>query len=127
MKNQNCDPTHRLYSTRRHWERHRTPFVTEGESMTINSFKDETDINNIVGRYHRTGELPNAKIQPQYADVSGLQGDITETLARAETAAQELGDIQAKAAKANEAKKAAPKQQTAQPEVNAPESQSKEP
>nr|QJB18779.1 MAG: internal scaffolding protein [Microvirus sp.] len=54
-----------------------------GESMTHESFKDETDINAIVGRYARTGELPPALHAPQYADVTGLQGDFTVRIGEA--------------------------------------------
>lgn len=46
---------------------------TEGPSMTVQSHKDETDINKIVARFHRTGEMPPSTKTPQYADISSIQ------------------------------------------------------
>jgi len=48
-------------------------FATKGPSMTIQSAKDEVDINNIVARFHRTGDMPENNRQPQYADISDIQ------------------------------------------------------
>lgn len=50
---------------------HRTPFVNGGASATKQSFKDECDINTIMGRYLRTGVLDFVnKHQPRYEDLS---------------------------------------------------------
>lgn len=65
---------------RRPYERLRVETVFVGETMTVNSFKDETDINNIVGRYDRSGILPTSDKQGAFADVTGLQGDLTERI-----------------------------------------------
>lgn len=35
-------------------------------------------MNNIIARYERTGQLPPSRQVPQYADVTGLQGDLTD-------------------------------------------------
>jgi len=64
------------------WYRARLKVLSEGETMTQQSHRDQTDINNIVNRYARTGQLPPATRQAQYADVTGLQGDLTELVAR---------------------------------------------
>lgn len=50
----------------------RVVFNTTGPSLTTQSHRDETDINNIVRRFHRTGELPKQRT-PQYADISAVQ------------------------------------------------------
>lgn len=45
----------------------------KGESRTVQSFKNECDINTILGRYLATGELPNInELPPQYLDVSEM-------------------------------------------------------
>lgn len=62
------------------YSRERLTFDTDGESMTHQSHADSCDVNKIIGRYERTGQLPLATRPPQYADVSGLQGDLTERI-----------------------------------------------
>lgn len=54
--------------------------VIEGESATDTSMGNDTDINNIVARFDRTGILPSATTQPIYADVTALQGELTELI-----------------------------------------------
>jgi len=45
----------------------------EGEGRTKQSFKDDTDINNIMARFIKTGTLDfTNKNEPRYADVSGF-------------------------------------------------------
>lgn len=39
-------------------------------SLTKQSFRDEVDVNNIVGKFFRSGELPPGGSEPQFADVS---------------------------------------------------------
>lgn len=53
---------------------------SEGESMCERSHADSVNINNIVARFHRTGELPKPTSEPIYEDVTGLQGDYRERL-----------------------------------------------
>lgn len=49
----------------------RTPFDNRGPSATKQSFKDECDINIIMGRYLKTGVLDFVtKHQPRYEDLS---------------------------------------------------------
>lgn len=64
------------------WFRARLVFHCYGESRTQQHHKDLTDINNIVNRYARTGEMPPAKSEPSYADVSELQGDLGERIVK---------------------------------------------
>ena len=52
-----------------------------GVSRTQQADKDQTDINNIVNRYARTGHLPIQR-QGVYVDVTALQGELTELHAR---------------------------------------------
>lgn len=45
----------------------------ENSRWTKQSFKDECDINTIMGRYMRTGELPMINVSyPQYMDCTGM-------------------------------------------------------
>jgi len=53
---------------------------SEGESMCERSHADSVNVNNIVARFHRTGELPKPTHEPIYEDVTGLQGDYRERL-----------------------------------------------
>lgn len=47
---------------------------TIGESLTQQHYKEETDINNIMSKYMKTGVLgnPNATRQPQFGDYSSI-------------------------------------------------------
>lgn len=54
-------------------------FTTQ-PSKTRQAHADACDINNIVDRYHRTGQLPPTTRQPQYGDVTALQGDRTDLI-----------------------------------------------
>lgn len=65
----------------------RTPFtrvrtITEitGESMTHQSHASSVDINNIIRRFDNTGVLPPPTGDPVYADVTELQGDLTDRI-----------------------------------------------
>lgn len=51
-----------------------------GESMTHQSHAESCDINNIISRYENTGYLPEATTSAQFADVTGLQVDLTEAI-----------------------------------------------
>lgn len=52
--------------------RYRVAFETIGPSRTIQSFKDECDINTIMARYQQTGVLPVASGKiPRYEDLTG--------------------------------------------------------
>lgn len=59
------------------WDRVRFPEFPEGETMTQQHHKDLTDINHIVARYDRTGQLPQGRVG-QYGDVSGLNAPLQE-------------------------------------------------
>jgi phage internal scaffolding protein len=51
--------------------RKRSPFNCEGESMSVQSSKDECDINKIMAKYRKTGVLPHLNpAQPQYVDTT---------------------------------------------------------
>jgi len=58
-----------IYSPR---QRHQLQF--EGQGLTHQSFKDECDINTIMGRYLKTGVLPEnlTQAEAQYLDVSDV-------------------------------------------------------
>lgn len=60
----------------------RMPFYTviEGESMTQQSHAASCDINAIIRKFDRTGELPVGRVSGTFGDVTGLQGDLTEQI-----------------------------------------------
>jgi hypothetical protein len=45
----------------------------EDESLTVQSQKDESDINNIIRRFGLTGEMPTNPVMPQYGDFTGIK------------------------------------------------------
>lgn len=49
-----------------------TSYVSDEPSMTVQSSKDECDINTIVKRFGLTGTMPAAMIPPSYADYEGI-------------------------------------------------------
>lgn len=96
----------------RHWhERERVVTPVFGESLTHQSFADESDINRIVRRYYDDGVLPTAPSKPVFADVTTLQVDLTDAInnskATVEKATQGLAaaNKKRKAEKAEQAKK----------------------
>lgn len=64
------------------WCRQRVRTFNDEPSMTQQSHVDQTDVNAIVKRFERTGVMPEGRGIPQYGDVTGLQGDLTELLNR---------------------------------------------
>lgn len=56
-----------------------TPF--EGESRTVQDHKNVVDINTIVKKFDRTGQLPTGRMDGQYGDVTQLQSDLTTLIA----------------------------------------------
>lgn len=69
-----------MKTVRHPFERVRTPTIILGESMTHQSHAESCDINNIIRRFDRTGVLPPGTRPAQYADVTALQGDLTERI-----------------------------------------------
>lgn len=98
----------------RSWESHRHQFFPVGESRTIQSERDLTDINNIVAKYQRTGQLPLETKQRQYGDVSELNRPLGELIQESRETLDAAGraldakqkDIAEKAAAAAAAEKA---------------------
>lgn len=75
---------------------HRHPFSRErvqtqiiGESLTHQSHHDGCDVNQIMARYNRTGEMPDGR-PGQFADVSNLQGDLTTLVEKARETSKEV-------------------------------------
>jgi len=62
------------------YERLRVSSVPVGESMTSQSDKDAADINSIIARFKRTGDLPLAREGGQSSDVTDLQSFQTSEL-----------------------------------------------
>lgn len=72
--------------------RARVKALVTQESRTVQSYRDATDINNIVAHFHRTGEFPFtavARQTPQYADVSNISHKNFQELAEAYAEAHE--------------------------------------
>lgn len=68
-------------NTRRdYWHRAKYLTIPEGESLTMEMPDHETDVNEIVSRFERTGYLPTSDRIPQYGDVTHLQEDLTVAL-----------------------------------------------
>lgn len=85
------------------------PFFTQGESRTRQSEKDSADVNAIVERFSRTGQLPPARFEGSYGDVTSLQGDLTDLYNRSqEVQAQYRADMERQAAPAAPAPAPAP-------------------
>lgn len=80
-----------MNTLRKPFHRTRSQLSFEGrESKTDTSFGNDTDVNNIVARFARTGQLPPPQGQPQYADVTGLQQDLTTIIQKGKDAQKEL-------------------------------------
>lgn len=65
---------------------------TPGPSLTIGSAADETDINKIVARFNRTGEMPaDRRAHAQYGDISSIQQkDATTAISDARATIQQV-------------------------------------
>lgn len=71
------------------WNDRRRTVTPVGESVTDTSFGNDTDINKIVEKFHRTGEMLPIDENQVYQDVTNLQGDLAEMLTKtAEVRAQ---------------------------------------
>lgn len=71
-------------TVRSYWHVMRQGTLVEGESLTLALPSVETDVNEIIHRFERTGFLPESDRVPQYGDVTGLQKDLTVLLAERE-------------------------------------------
>lgn len=69
--------------------------VNVGESLTHQSHAESCDVNNIISRYDRTGVLPLPSREPQYGDVTGLQGELTTLLGESERVIRATGEFAA--------------------------------
>lgn len=94
---------------RKPWERSRVTLDLEGQvNKTDTSFGNDTDVNKIVERFKRTGVFPVPppdQPEAQYADVSGLQTDLTEALEKGRQAREELARVNKQMADLQEAEK----------------------
>ena len=72
------------------YERCRTQLTLSTESITDQASAQEKDVNLIVQKYKRTGILPPVLDPGKFADVTGLQGDLTEGLIAARSATEML-------------------------------------
>lgn len=100
------------------WHRARLRVHYSAASRTQQSHKDLTDINNIVNRYQRTGQLPPGR-QGQYGDVTALQGDLGEVILRNQETIDKAKEFEADYKSKKDAEKAA-KKAAKQEEQSAP-------
>lgn len=61
-------------------------FICDDPSLTQQHFKDESDINKIVSKYHSVDELPVSKRRAIYGDFTGIPDDLNTILSTAEKA-----------------------------------------
>lgn len=82
-----------MKTVRNRFQRVRVYRRLDQKSMTVQSEKDPSDVNVIVARFQRTGEMPpNPRGQePQYVDCTPYQEDITEAHNRAIERLEEAG------------------------------------
>mgnify|MGYP000160647492 CR=1 FL=1 len=75
------------------------------DSKTVTDAGNDTDINRIVARFRRTGVMPTGnQTEPQYGDVTALQGDLTELIEKGKTAQAALDKLQSEQNAANKKK-----------------------
>lgn len=67
---------------------------TSGDSLVQAGFGNDTDVNRIIERFTRTGVLPTANSEPQYADVTGLQEDLTDLIQKQRDTHREIMEVQ---------------------------------
>jgi len=103
------------------WERVRTVTPVSSESKTVASLGNDTDVNQIVARFARTGIMPQPQKEAQWADVSNLQGkDLTELIEQAQIARDNLATLnQEKDRRLKEAAENANNQENQKTEQNA--------
>ena len=88
-----------MYPTvRKPYERERLQISTDKPSVVDTSHGNDTDVNNIVARFKRTGQMPpvphpGAPGSGQYADVTGLQKDLTELVEESREALEKAEEI----------------------------------
>lgn len=69
---------------RKHWDRLEVKTEIEGTSKTDQSQKQVVDVNAIIRRYDRTGQLPVPREGASYGDTTLFAGSLQERLIRAE-------------------------------------------
>lgn len=88
---------------RKPWERTRVIADITSESKTIQDVGNDTNINNIVARFARTGIMPPGNTaEPNYGDFTKLQGDLTEIIEKGRKAEKEYQKLQLQHEKAEE-------------------------
>lgn len=74
--------------------RERLVTQTYGDSKVQDGFGNDTDVNRIVERFTRTGFMPKAQREPQYADVTDLQEDLTDLIAKQRETQNQIREVQ---------------------------------
>lgn len=108
----------------RSWnERVRSYCLLEGESLTHQSFKEESDINRILKRYSDTGVLPQSDNKGTFADVSGLQVELTQAHLNSLDTMKRFEEFQRNAKKKQQASQPSQPESSPQPQPAASQPQ----
>lgn len=78
---------------RRPWEEMRLQTIFEGESRTQQSHRESVDINNIIKKFDRTGQLPSPTRPAQYGDVSDLNRPYGELIEESRNTLDQVGQF----------------------------------
>lgn len=78
---------------RKPYYRARVQTESGGESVTDKSFGNDTNVNNIVARFARTGEMPTVGPEGQFADVTRLQGDLSQMICEAKDTLKYMDEL----------------------------------
>lgn len=70
-------------NVRNYWDRVRVQASCAGKGKTQQNHKQSVDVNHIIKRFDRTGQLPPATVQGVYGDVSDLNAYYGEIVAQA--------------------------------------------
>lgn len=83
-----------MYEVRHPFSRERLIVINEDEKLTQDDFGNETDINNIVERFTRTGIMPSGRGPGEYLDCTPLQGDLATAIVESREALEALSELQ---------------------------------
>ena len=91
------------------WYRERVVTLADGPSKTKQSHAESCDVNAIIRQYDRTGQLPAARVDAMYGDVTALNAYYTDVINESDAliakAKSDLAQYEAKKAEQEEQRK----------------------
>ena len=91
------------------WYRERVVTLADGPSKTKQSHAESCDVNAIIRQYDRTGQLPAARVDAMYGDVTALNAYYTDVINESDAliakAKIDLAQYEAKKAEQEEQRK----------------------